>query len=254
MTLSSKLATYLSLCTEFYDLDKPQASETALNFYLSYARAAQGRILEPMCGTGRFLIPFLKAGYDIAGFDASSFMLAALQQKCQQQNIEPNVWQQFLQTIDFKDKFGLIFIPDSSFCLITDKDKAKLSLQKLYQALLPGGKLVFEVETLKAIPTQLNMWQGKICTRHDGSVIINNTLALAPNNQVGTVICRYELINEGKIIKTEVETLSLRLYEPAGLETLLKEAGFMTIKYFKPYAENQAVTQTDEVLVYECTK
>lgn len=38
---------YKALCTEFYELDKPNASEDALQCYLLYAEEAQGKILEP---------------------------------------------------------------------------------------------------------------------------------------------------------------------------------------------------------------
>lgn len=32
------LNSYLKLCTEYYDIDKPSAPEAALDFYLHYAR------------------------------------------------------------------------------------------------------------------------------------------------------------------------------------------------------------------------
>jgi SAM-dependent methyltransferase len=66
---------YRALCTEFYDLDKPLASKDALQCYLRYAEEANGPILEPMCGTGRFFIPLLKHGYNVTGFDYSPHML-----------------------------------------------------------------------------------------------------------------------------------------------------------------------------------
>lgn len=39
---------YKALCTEFYELDKPFASKEALEWYLEYAKEANGPILEPM--------------------------------------------------------------------------------------------------------------------------------------------------------------------------------------------------------------
>lgn len=39
------------------------------------------RILEPLCGSGRFLVPFLARGFDISGMDLSEEMLAKLRQK-----------------------------------------------------------------------------------------------------------------------------------------------------------------------------
>ena len=66
-----KLDTYLSLCTQYYDFDKPDAPDDACAFYLQYANRIGGKVLESMCGSGRFLIPIMELGYDIEGFDAS---------------------------------------------------------------------------------------------------------------------------------------------------------------------------------------
>lgn len=73
-----KLDTYLRLCTQVYDLSKPNPPEDAYAFYRSYALNAKGPILEPMCGTGRFLLPLIDEGFDVQGFDASEHMLEAL--------------------------------------------------------------------------------------------------------------------------------------------------------------------------------
>ena len=62
------------LSTIFYDITHPFPPEDELQFYLSYAKDDM-KILEPMCGTGRFLVEFLKNGYDIDGFDISPAML-----------------------------------------------------------------------------------------------------------------------------------------------------------------------------------
>ena len=68
---------YSQLCAEYYDLDKPSAQSDALVFYMKYVAEAKGRILEPMCGSGRFLIPIMEEGIEIDGFDVSPHMLDA---------------------------------------------------------------------------------------------------------------------------------------------------------------------------------
>src|SRR5579863_10553770 len=123
---------YLNLCAEFFDLDKPAATLSEYAFYQHYVARAQGPILEPMCGTGRYFIPFLEEGYDIKGFDASLFMLELLYKKCKQKNITPQVWQQFLEDIDIQEAYDLIFIPDCSFCLFLDSATIETCLAKIY--------------------------------------------------------------------------------------------------------------------------
>ena len=71
---------YGSLCTEMYEILHEQAPQDELDFYLSYAEKGK-KILEPLCGSGRFLVPFLERGFDISGMDLSGEMLAKLKQK-----------------------------------------------------------------------------------------------------------------------------------------------------------------------------
>ena len=46
---------YGNLCTEMYEILHKEAPQDELEFYLSYAEKGMS-ILEPMCGSGRFLV------------------------------------------------------------------------------------------------------------------------------------------------------------------------------------------------------
>ena len=45
---------YGNLCTEMYEILHSEAPSDELDFYLSYAEKGK-KILEPLCGSGRFL-------------------------------------------------------------------------------------------------------------------------------------------------------------------------------------------------------
>src|SRR5678816_1813672 len=77
-----RMNAYRKLCTEFYDIDKPTAPNDALELFTHHARQAGSPILEPMCGSGRFLVPLRQRGFDIDGIDASPEMLQACRDKC----------------------------------------------------------------------------------------------------------------------------------------------------------------------------
>ena len=106
---------YNQLCTEFYDLDKPNEPADAFQFYLEYAQAAQGPILEPMCGSGRFLLPLLARGFDIDGVDASPCMLEACRKRAAQQRLTPKLLEQNLEALELSRRYALAFIPAGSF-------------------------------------------------------------------------------------------------------------------------------------------
>lgn len=249
-----KPSLYLSLCTEFFDLDKPQATPEEFEFFRHYLAKATGPILEPMCGSGRYLIPYLQAGYNVEGFDASPFMLNALHAKCAQKNLTPQVWEQFLEGVPTTKLYNLIFIPDSSFSLFLDTAHVKMCLTKIYSLLEDGGTFVFDVETVYAVPAITSVWQGKAHRKPDGMTVICSTLPLPIENNIATVICRYELMNKTDLLKTEMEYFQIRLYYPTEMEILLKEVGFSQIKAIEAHNHNNMPGAQDYTIVYECIK
>jgi len=73
---------------ELYDHIPGYAGRPDLDFYLDYARAAEGKILELGCGTGRLLIPIAAAGCEIVGLDLSEHMLTRCREKLRDQPSE----------------------------------------------------------------------------------------------------------------------------------------------------------------------
>lgn len=247
--------TYLNLCTEVYDLSKPTPPKDAYDFYRSYAIAAQGLILEPMCGTGRFLLPLIAESFDVHGFDGSRHMLEALQKKAKDQNLNVNVWQGLVADLNLQNKYKLIFIPSGSFSLITDVEMVKNALQIFFNILTENGILVFEVETSKSIPTPIGVWRGSVWNKEDGKYILANFLTLPIVDNIVTAICRYELVNSNSITQTEIEYMKLRLYDDSDqLLTLLKEVGFSNVNILKAFDRNKQPDQNDESIIYECRK
>lgn len=251
-----QLDTYQNLCTEVYDLSKPSAPPDAYEFYRSYAMTAKGAILEPMCGTGRFLLPLVEEGFDIQGFDASVPMLDRLHTKAKATNLQPSVWQGFIEDLNQKhDKnYSLIFIPSGSFCLITSEPDIKNALKILYTHLEDKGLLVFEIETPYAVPKELGIWRGSCWPKEDGRFILYSALAML-DNEVCSSIGKYELIEGNRIIQTEVEIYKIRIYqEPGFLMDLLKEVGFSEVRLVKAFDREISPDKSDESIVLECRK
>lgn len=109
--LKSNREAYLNLCTQFYDLSRPVPPEDAYQFYRAYVKEAKGLILEPMCGSGRFLLPLIEEGFNVHGFDASEHMVTALNTKAQIKNLEPFVWMDFVETLSRPTQYNLILYP-----------------------------------------------------------------------------------------------------------------------------------------------
>jgi SAM-dependent methyltransferase len=247
---------YKKLCTEFYDLEPHRDGAESHIFYMQHAQLANGPILEPMCGTGRFLIPMLEQGYDIEGFDASPDMLDALKKKwAQLSDTRPPVWQQKIQDFGKQKWYNLIFVPYGSWGLISNTDDAKKSLSLMYNHLAPGGKFIIEIETVDSVPQPCGIWRRAIHTRTDGSKIaVNSNASFDAVTQMFTATCRYESFTSAGIDAVEHEIFEMYLYRFDEMDALLQAAGFTNIKKYQDYAGTQATDQATHIIVYECTK
>jgi len=248
------LNSYRKLCTEFYDTDKPTAPPDALAFYRRYAGDANGPVLEPMCGTGRFLIPMVEAGIDIDGADASTAMLEVCRRKCGERGLTPDLNEQFLEDLETTRQYGLIFIPSGSFGLVVDPAKARESLRRIHETLLPGGKFVYEVPRRTMTESTSWPWGGRWIERADGATIVISWMGRYDDDErVSHSLNRYELVKNGKLLDTEFERFDLRSYDPDECVDLLEQAGFTSVNLYGDY-DGGPVTSTTEEIIVECRK
>jgi SAM-dependent methyltransferase len=254
MDSTKKPTRYLGLCTEFWDLDKPKPSTNEYALFRHYVAQAKGPILEPMCGTGRYTVPLLEEGFKIEAFDCSPFMLDALRNKCAKKNLSPHVWESYIESLSEAKKYSLLFIPDTSFCIFLDRAHIRRCLQKLYNVLLPKGKLVFDIQTQHSRADNIGLWSGKAYQRADGNMIVESVLPLPVQNSVAPLILKYELMNSTDLLKTEMEYYPIKLYQPGEMDELLKEVGFKHIRHVKAHDYKRTPSPHDDIIVYECTK
>jgi 2-polyprenyl-3-methyl-5-hydroxy-6-metoxy-1,4-benzoquinol methylase len=246
---------YQNLCVQFYDIDKPTAPKEALDFYLKYAEKANGPILEPMSGSGRFLLPLLERGYDIDGVDASPSMISACKKHGERMGLNPRVYEQFLNELDLPKQYSLVFLPVGSLGLIIEEEPLKNTLKKIHEHMLPGGTFVFEVDTIECKPTSFNQVTATIRDREDGAKIVMNAFTQSFDSETSVLrsIHRYELYKDGKLLESELEDFRLKLYTKESITKLLEQCGFVNIQAFQPYT-NLPPFENSQEMVIECKR
>ena len=242
---------YRKLCTEFYDLDKPAPPPEALDFYREYARQARGRILEPMCGSGRFLLPLLAEGYAVEGVDASLDMIRACREHGARRGLQPIVHEQFLEQLDLPHRYGLVFIPAGSFGLLTDPRVVSAALARLLAHMESNARLVVEVERL--VPFTPEPWRGRWVERPDDGarIVISQLTRYDAARRVLENVHRYELVRNGQLLETEWEELNVRLYEPAEFGALLSDHGFADVRQLDDAGRSLA---GDGAMLFQCRR
>ena len=223
---------YGNLCTEMYEILHKEAPQDELEFYLSYAEKGMS-ILEPMCGSGRFLVPFLERGYNIKGIDASKEMLSKLKEKVP----TAQVFQGDILNFDEKEKYDYIFISSGSVSLFTDMELCKKVLQKMKNLLTKKGKFVFAVDTVA----------NKCLDDLDYKV------SISVKTKEGFDFSIYELYNESKLLQQELMDFQTHLYELGEIEAYLHTIGFTKVIVYASYEKAIAKNNQTEMFLYECS-
>jgi SAM-dependent methyltransferase len=246
---------YGKLSTQFYALDKPTAPPDAFDFYERYAREARGHIHEPMCGTGRFLLPLLEQGLDISGSDTSPEMLEACRERGRELGLTPRVQQQALEDLTCPEPPRLIFIPSGSFGLLIDDANVRQALERVHDVLAPRGVFLVEAERLMPAATDSSgVWGGRWVERPDGAKLIMSWLSqYSGAANITHSLHRYELMQGGRLLATELEDFRVRSYASEEFRALLERAGFEDVEALKPYDETPA-DESDDAIVFRCRK
>ena len=115
-------------------------------------------LLDLGCGPGIYAERFAKAGYSVTGVDFSkrSIGYAKEQTELNSSGIEYHL-QNYL-TIDYTERFDVITIINKDYPVLSITDRIIL-LKKVYQALKPGGKFIFDVFTPKMRAKESRTWR-----------------------------------------------------------------------------------------------
>jgi len=243
-----------NLSTTFYNLQYPDPPREALEFYTAYARRAEGPILEPMCGSGRFILPMKVIGFDIHGVDFSSDMLESCWHRARKKGVYPELFEQDVTQLNLKAYYGMVFIPSGSFGLITKRPLVLKSLMKIREHMKPGGKLVLEIETPFAFP---QAFRPGLVGRHempDGAVLSMSQNQVTFDNRaedkMASCVRQYRLTRGQEVVAESEHKFKVRFYHPDIFKRFLEAAGFVAIRIYRPYVR-KAPLERDPMILFE---
>ena len=101
--------------------------------------------LDLACGTGRLLVPYLRAGLDVDGCDLSADMLALCRERAEREGLSPNLYAQAMHELDLPRKYKTIVVC-GGFGLGGNREQGVESLRRIYEHLEPGGLLLLDNE------------------------------------------------------------------------------------------------------------
>jgi len=249
---------WTGLAAATWDPSGGDAAQDDHDFILHLLENQHGPALDVGCGTGRLLLRYLRAGFDVDGIDTSADMLAICRRKAEPLGVMPNLYQQAMQQLELPRRYATIYIPCGTFCLVTNRSEAWETLIRLYAHLDDGGVLVFNLfwpfadgEPLSTNPLGKYGEWGELWShvQPDGSVIAQHLMRVNIDRaeQLFTARRRYQRLVSGRVVAEEIFDANERWYFQHEMLLMLERAGFQDLQVKgnwtdQPFAEPHTTT------------
>ena len=236
-------------------------------YFGEYVAAGQPA-LDAGCGTGRLLVPWLERGYDVDGCDVSEDMLARCRERARAAGHDPALVVRPLHELEMPRRYRTIVVC-GVFGLGTTWEQDAMALDRLFEALEPGGMLLLDNEAPYTDARQWRSWMpderaalpeqlkppGRRRAAPDGTEreIRSRALAADPLDQTVTLELVADLWRDGELVATEARPLTVRLYLDQQLRTMLNAAGFEITAVHGDYRP-VAPTPDSSFLIYRARK
>ncbi|WP_296596908.1 bifunctional 2-polyprenyl-6-hydroxyphenol methylase/3-demethylubiquinol 3-O-methyltransferase UbiG [Phenylobacterium sp.] len=242
---------YGSIAAEIYDIDKPYFALPDTRFHLERFAGFDRPILEPACGSGRTLVPFLQAGLDVTGFDPSGEMLERCRVRCADAGFAPDLSRQRCEDFAYDRRFGAILIPVGSFTLIDDFAAAMAVLRRFRDHLESGGVLVIDLQGLNFLAggqPDRRRWSAP-----NGDLLTCGGIRTATDllRQRAETTYRYERWRDGTLVETQIDLMAQRYWGLDEFRLALEAAGFGEVTVCGGYDRSRGPRQSDRVWTFE---
>ena len=244
-----------------------RTSGPEIAYFRQFVEAGQPA-LDVACGSGRLLVPFVEAGLDVDGCDASPDMLALCAEAAQAVGASPRLTCQAMHELDLPRRYATVVVC-GGLGLGSTREQDQEALRRLYEHLVPGGRLVLDNEVPYSDTKHWGLWPAgaraglpepsrppgirQVGPDGDEYALESRLLELDPlRQQEAWEIDAYRW-HDGTLIAQERHQLTVNLYFCAELGMMLERAGFTRIDVLGEY-NDRPPTPEDTFLVYVATR
>jgi SAM-dependent methyltransferase len=223
--------------------------------------------LDVACGTGRLLVPYLRAGLDVDGCDVSPDMVALCRDKAEREGLAPTLWAQAMHELEAPRRYRTIYVC-GAFGLGSTRAQDLEALRRFRAHLEPGGTLLLDIEVPYADTRLWKYWpkdgRGALPEAErpprerrrasDGSeyALRSRVIDLDPLEQRVTLEIHAELWRGDRLLAGEDHALTIGLYFKNEVLLMLAQAGFAHVAVDGDHNDVPATTE-DEFVVFVAT-
>lgn len=137
---------------------KPEFLDKSVNWISKIAPSSQYKLLLDLgCGPGLYAERFSNFGYSVTGVDFSKRSISYAKEQTLLNKSEIEYHYQNYLTINYMEQFDVITMIYCDYAVLSNVDRLTL-LKKVYQALKPNGKFIFDVFTPKMRKDESQTW------------------------------------------------------------------------------------------------
>jgi len=245
-----------------YDTDNRDNLHDDIPFYIDYAKALDGEVLELGCGTGRVSLTLAHEGIKVTGLDLSDEMLKVFRQKIEaDRGVKDKIRLVHGNMADFHlDKnFNVIIAPFRAFQALTVKSDIENALQCIHSHLSDKG--VFIINVFKPFDIMDESWCYKekvqwerldestgnyVVKKHWGDKIDLEAQVIYPH-------FAYEVTDKSGNTVRYIEDLCLKYYYENQLEDVVIKSAFQIVERFGWY-DKRPISEANRELIFVCKK
>jgi SAM-dependent methyltransferase len=226
------MGAYGPLCQQFYDADKPRAGDAEVRWYLDRLPRDAGPVLEPMCGSGRLLLPLVEQGLAVHGVDNSASMLDACRARLAAAGLGATLVRQDVAALNLPFRYAAALIAAGSFQLLTDPTRARASLARIRAHLVPPRVLLVDLFVPEAAvhrPGAPEVEVRAVRDAHGARITLRSESTVDAEARLLSVRSRYERRGRDGGVEREDESLAITWYDEEEIVALLRAAGFVDV-------------------------
>lgn len=217
-----------------------------ISFYLDIANCLGSPILEVGCGTGRIVLPLVRAGFEVVGIDINTSRLAICESKLAKESDEirarASVVFGDMRNFALDREFALLITPFRSFQHLLTPEDQRTALFNMKRHLQPNGSLILDIFN----PSIPFLADSRYLTEFgdsppiilpDGRQILQRDRVISRNylNQIQEAEEIYYVHYPNGVEERIVKSYSSRYTFPYELEHLLTSVGFSITAIFGDY-------------------
>jgi len=249
---------------EFNDDFRPQE----ILYFRRYVERDGQPALDVACGTGRLLLPYVRAGLDVDGCDVSADMIEQCRAKAAREGLSPSLSVQAMHELELPRKYRTVFVC-GAFGLGSTREQDVEALRRLHDLLEPGGTLLIDIEVPYADAKRWRYWttagrrdlpeerpaprERRLASDGAEYTLRGRAVDLDALEQRITLEMHAERWRNGELDAAEDRRLTINLYFRNELLLLLERAGFADVRIEGDH-NDLPPTADDEFLVFVARK